>query len=243
MSRLTPLFGSPPRRANRHACPRLDLARPRVAPFHFANHPSESCSAPAARPRQGLEQQLQEFLGWFAQSREDVNLDPLLRAGIAHFWFVTLHPFDDGNGAGPYQPAAGKDAILAAPSRHRLERRADESAQPFARWWPEGVRGWDQCQPVSGGGQGVQGHRYAALGLPVGEELPDAAAGWGAKYSLWAGARVTAWRAAVPLLTPGSRASPAPTEASIAATKASTAPTEASPTLGAGSAREFGSGL
>src|SRR5690606_37276769 len=28
----------------------------------------------------------------------DAGLDPLLRAGIAHFWFVTLHPFDDGNG-------------------------------------------------------------------------------------------------------------------------------------------------
>ena len=26
------------------------------------------------------------------------GLDPLLRAGVAHFWFVTLHPFDDGNG-------------------------------------------------------------------------------------------------------------------------------------------------
>lgn len=25
-------------------------------------------------------------------------LDPLLRAGIVHLWFVTLHPFDDGNG-------------------------------------------------------------------------------------------------------------------------------------------------
>ena len=33
-----------------------------------------------------------------ASSRSDANLDPLLRAGIAHFWFVTLHPFDDGNG-------------------------------------------------------------------------------------------------------------------------------------------------
>lgn len=26
------------------------------------------------------------------------HLDPLLRAGVARFWFVTLHPFDDGNG-------------------------------------------------------------------------------------------------------------------------------------------------
>lgn len=51
-----------------------------------------------APPRQGLGQQLAEFLTWFASSREDAALDPLLRAGIAHFWFVTLHPFDDGNG-------------------------------------------------------------------------------------------------------------------------------------------------
>jgi Fic family protein len=51
-----------------------------------------------APPREGLEQQLQDFLDWFAVSRKDRALDPLLRAGIAHFWFVTLHPFDDGNG-------------------------------------------------------------------------------------------------------------------------------------------------
>lgn len=51
-----------------------------------------------APPRQGLDQQLDEFLDWFARSRGDASLDPLIRAGIAHFWFVTLHPFDDGNG-------------------------------------------------------------------------------------------------------------------------------------------------
>lgn len=51
-----------------------------------------------APPRAGLEQQLGDFLDWFENSRHDVSLDPLLRAGIAHFWFVTLHPFDDGNG-------------------------------------------------------------------------------------------------------------------------------------------------
>lgn len=51
-----------------------------------------------APPRHGLEEQLQHFLEWFEQSRHDQGLDPLLRAGIAHFWFVTLHPFDDGNG-------------------------------------------------------------------------------------------------------------------------------------------------
>ena len=51
-----------------------------------------------APPRQGLERQLETFLNWFEASRHQAGLDPLLRAGIAHFWFVTLHPFDDGNG-------------------------------------------------------------------------------------------------------------------------------------------------
>lgn len=51
-----------------------------------------------APPRDGLEARLNEFLDWFANSRDSTSLDPLLRAGIAHFWFVTLHPFDDGNG-------------------------------------------------------------------------------------------------------------------------------------------------
>lgn len=51
-----------------------------------------------APTRQGLEQQIERFLSWFEASRDQVSLDPLLRAGIAHFWFVTLHPFDDGNG-------------------------------------------------------------------------------------------------------------------------------------------------
>ncbi|WP_068827349.1 Fic family protein [Pseudomonas sp. BMS12] len=51
-----------------------------------------------APPRAGLEAQLDDFLAWFESSRSDTSLDPFLRAGIAHFWFVTLHPFDDGNG-------------------------------------------------------------------------------------------------------------------------------------------------
>ena len=48
--------------------------------------------APAAEL---LEEQMQQFLDWFNDSPE---LDPVLKAGLAHFWFVTIHPFDDGNG-------------------------------------------------------------------------------------------------------------------------------------------------
>lgn len=51
-----------------------------------------------APAREGLEAQLDEFLVWFAVSRRDDTFDPLLRSGIAHFWFITRHPFDDGNG-------------------------------------------------------------------------------------------------------------------------------------------------
>lgn len=51
-----------------------------------------------APPRAGLEQHLQQFLDWFNDSAPRHNLDPLLRAAISHLWFVTLHPFDDGNG-------------------------------------------------------------------------------------------------------------------------------------------------
>ncbi len=42
-----------------------------------------------------LEHEMTEFLAWF-ESKDDT--DPVLRAGIAHLWFVTVHPFEDGNG-------------------------------------------------------------------------------------------------------------------------------------------------
>ncbi|MFM5039158.1 Fic family protein [Aeromonas veronii] len=51
-----------------------------------------------APPREGLEQELATFIEWFNTSFDDPCLDPLLRAAICHLWFVTLHPFDDGNG-------------------------------------------------------------------------------------------------------------------------------------------------
>lgn len=51
------------------------------------------CIAP---PRTGLKEQAMSFLSWF--NRPPAQLDGLLRAGVAHLWFVTLHPFEDGNG-------------------------------------------------------------------------------------------------------------------------------------------------
>jgi Fic family protein len=42
-----------------------------------------------------LEHEVSAFLDWFEAAN---GIDPVLKAGIAHFWFVTLHPFEDGNG-------------------------------------------------------------------------------------------------------------------------------------------------
>lgn len=51
-----------------------------------------------APPRSVLKQELQRFIDWFNRTADDPSLDPWLRAAIIHLWFVTLHPFDDGNG-------------------------------------------------------------------------------------------------------------------------------------------------
>lgn len=49
-----------------------------------------------APPRDQLEEQLQAFLDWIAYP--PAGLDGLVRTGLAHLWFLTLHPYEDGNG-------------------------------------------------------------------------------------------------------------------------------------------------
>lgn len=56
------------------------------------------------------------FLEWIEKEQ---NLDPVLKAGLAHLWFVTIHPFDDGNGR---IARAITDMLLA---------QADKSTQRF----------------------------------------------------------------------------------------------------------------
>ncbi|MBY7968128.1 Fic family protein [Vibrio fluvialis] len=51
-----------------------------------------------APDRERLDNELAMFLEWFNSSKQNVSLDPLVRAAITHLWFVTLHPLDDGNG-------------------------------------------------------------------------------------------------------------------------------------------------
>jgi len=69
-----------------------------------------------APPADRLEFETGRFLAW---DNSASNEPPLIKAGLAHLWFVTLHPFDDGNGR--IARAVG-DLFLA---------RADDSPQRF----------------------------------------------------------------------------------------------------------------
>jgi Fic family protein len=64
-----------------------------------------------------LPKEMAAFFEW-ANSAHD-NTDPVLKAGLAHLWFVTVHPFDDGNGR-----------IARAIADWQLAR-SDNSAQRF----------------------------------------------------------------------------------------------------------------
>jgi Fic family protein len=65
--------------------------------------PMQVVSGPIGRERvhyqapsaEKLHDYMRVFLDWF---ENDESIDLVLKAGIAHLWFVTIHPFDDGNG-------------------------------------------------------------------------------------------------------------------------------------------------
>lgn len=64
--------------------------------------------------------ELDLFLQWLNMpSSQQDNLDLVIKAGIAHLWFVTLHPFDDGNGR------------LTRAITERMLAKSDGSAQRF----------------------------------------------------------------------------------------------------------------
>jgi len=48
-----------------------------------------------APPARLLDAEMADFLQWFNLDHQN---DPVIKAGLAHLWFVTIHPFEDGNG-------------------------------------------------------------------------------------------------------------------------------------------------
>ncbi|GAA4763932.1 MULTISPECIES: Fic family protein [Flavobacterium] len=69
-----------------------------------------------APPAAKVPAEMQQFLDWMEANQD---IDPVIKAAIAHLWFVTIHPFDDGNGR---IARAIADLQLA---------RADQSSQRF----------------------------------------------------------------------------------------------------------------
>lgn len=69
--------------------------------------PMRVVSGPVGRERvhfeapsaERLEGEVSAFVSWFNGAGVRAgNVDPVIRAGVAHFWFVTIHPYEDGNG-------------------------------------------------------------------------------------------------------------------------------------------------
>ena len=67
-----------------------------------------------------LSNKLEKFLSWFNASPNDQDsIDLVIKVGIAHLWFVTIHPFDDDNGR------------LTRAIMERVLAQSDESSQCF----------------------------------------------------------------------------------------------------------------
>lgn len=69
-----------------------------------------------APPPSQVKSEMNEFLNWI---NRDAEIDAVIKSAIAHFWFIIIHPFDDGNGR---IARAISDLLLA---------RSDNSSQRF----------------------------------------------------------------------------------------------------------------
>ncbi len=86
---------------------RTGMRRVRVGAWRDdSTGPMQVVSGPVGRERihfeapaaDRLDSEMDAFLEWFKGGRAAADLDDVLRAGLSHLWFVTIHPFDDGNG-------------------------------------------------------------------------------------------------------------------------------------------------
>ena len=95
-----------------------------VANWRTGDEPMQVVSGPmgkekvhfVAPPSDLVPEMMEAFIHWV---NSDESTDPVLRAAIAHLWFVTVHPFDDGNGR------------MARTITEMMLARADNSSQRF----------------------------------------------------------------------------------------------------------------
>jgi len=98
---------------------RTDSAGPMQVVAGLAGHERVQFQAPAAGR---LDREMRALLDWFNTGDE---IDPVLKAGVAHLWFVTIHPFDAGNG----RIARAIADMALARSEHSAQRFSSMSSQ------------------------------------------------------------------------------------------------------------------
>ncbi|WP_257214545.1 Fic family protein [Variovorax sp. 54] len=108
-----------------------------------------------APPSSTVPREMDAFLAWFAQTRH-AGMDGIARAAIAHLWFETIHPFEDGNGRVGRAVAdmalaqdTGASTRLFSLSRQLLKDRkgyydalavgqsGDADVTPFVQWFAQ----------------------------------------------------------------------------------------------------------
>jgi Fic family protein len=107
-----------------------DWRRDENAPMQVVSgpigHEKIHYEAPAAKK---IEREMKKFLDWI---NGDAPIDPVLKAAIAHLWFVTIHPFEDGNGRmaraiadmGLARSEENSQRFYSMSAQIRLERKA-----------------------------------------------------------------------------------------------------------------------
>ncbi|MGY2894920.1 Fic family protein [Deinococcus sp. UYEF24] len=98
---------------------RTDADGPMQVVGHRLDRRRVHFEAPAADRVPGL---VEDFLAWFGS---DQKLDPVIKAGLAHLHFLTIHPFEDGNG----RIARALTDLLLARADQRSERHYSLSRQ------------------------------------------------------------------------------------------------------------------
>jgi Fic family protein len=79
-----------------------------------------------ALPAKDVKAEMDKFLSWINDDK--IAIDNVLKSAIAHFWFVVIHPFDDGNG----RIARAISDMLLARSERSTERFYSLSKQILA---------------------------------------------------------------------------------------------------------------
>ncbi|PVY57476.1 MULTISPECIES: Fic family protein [unclassified Simplicispira] len=130
-----------------------------------ASGPMQVVSGPVGRekvhfeapPAAALPAQTQAFFEWFEAAPAG---DALIKAGLAHLWLVTLHPFDDGNGR--LSRAVGDMALARAEETSAAGPPQGTSAHPGG------------SDPRSGGAWGQHAHqRFYSFSAQIQRERKD----------------------------------------------------------------------